>query len=119
MEIARILLSVLVAVLLLGTGGGKVLRLGYSQRGRIELGLSQSFWILTGTLELLATIGLIAGIWLVPLGLAAAVGVVALMIGALSFRLRTRDPKVIRGVVADLIVAILAVAVVVLSVLSL
>jgi hypothetical protein len=119
MEIARVVLSVLVAVLLLGTGGGKVLRLGYSQPGRTELGLSQAFWSFTGSLELLATIGLVAGIWVVPLGLAAAVGVVALMIGALSFRLRTRDPKVIRGVIADIVVAILAAAVVVLSILSL
>ena len=119
MEIARIVLSVLMAVLLLVTGGGKILDLPFSRGNRDRLSVHPTFWRVTGLLEVLATVGLAWGIWFVPFGLAAAVGVDLLMIGALVFRLRTRDPAIRREGIADVVVFLLALIVVVLSILAL
>ena len=44
-------------------------------------------------LELAGAIGVIAGLWLAPLGIAAAVGVVLYFVGAIAAHLRVRDTK--------------------------
>jgi hypothetical protein len=118
MEIARIILSVLLALLLLVTGGGKILDLAFSRGNRDRLSVHPTFWRVTGLLEVAATVGLAWGIWFVPFGLAAAVGVDLLMIGALVFRFRTRDRAILREGIA-VVVFLLALAVVVLSILTL
>lgn len=45
---------------------------------------------LLGYVEVLAVIGIVLGIWCPAIGLAAGIGVVALMVGALGFHLRFR-----------------------------
>ncbi len=119
MEIARTVISIVVALLLLVTGGGKVLDLPFSRGNREQLKVHPVFWRVTGALEVAATVGLVWGIWFVPFGLAAAIGVVLLMIGALVFRFRTGDPKIRQQGVADIVIGLIAAAIVVLSVLSL
>ena len=119
MELARVILSVILALLLVVTGGGKVLDLPYS-RGNLEaLRVHPTFWRIIGVLELAAVVGLVWGIWFVPFGLAAAIGVVLLMLGAMGFRIRTRDAGIIRMAIADVVVLLMAGAVVVLSALAL
>lgn len=119
MEIARVILSVVMGLLLLVTGGGKVLDLAFSRGNRDALKVHPLFWRVTGALEVAATVGLIWGIWFVPFGLAAAIGVVLLMLGAIGFRIRTGDKKVIGQSVADIVLLLLAAAIIVLSVLAL
>ena len=119
MELARIILSIVLALLLVVTGGGKVLGLPYAHANREKLGVHPTFWRIIGCLELAAVVGLVWGIWLVPFGLAAAIGVALLMVGAFGFRLRTRDRAAIREGIADLVVLVLAVATIVLEVLRL
>jgi hypothetical protein len=119
MDIARIIISIVMAVLLLFTGGGKVLRLKFSQVGREQLKLPQWFWVLTGSLELAAVVGLVWGIWYVPFGLVAAIGVAVLMIGAVLFRFRSGDAGARRGSLADIPLFLGAVALIVLNALSL
>jgi len=46
---------------------------------------------LIGVAELAAAIGVLAGLWLAGLGVAAAIGMTALIIGALTFHRRARD----------------------------
>jgi hypothetical protein len=119
MEIARIILSVLLALLLLVTGGGKILDLPFSRGNRDRLSVHPTFWRVTGLLEVAATVGLGWGIWFVPFGLAASIGVDLLMIGALVFRFRTRDRAILREGIADVVIFVLALIVLVLSVLTL
>jgi DoxX-like family len=119
MEIARIVLSIIVGLLLLVTGGGKVLDLSFSRGNRDSLSVHPVFWRITGILEVAATVGLIWGIWFVPFGLAAAIGVVLLMLGAIGFRIRTRDKKIIQQSVADVVILLIAAAIILLSVLAL
>jgi hypothetical protein len=119
MELARIILSIVLALLLLVTGGGKVLDLAYSRGNLHALKVHPTFWRFIGVLELAAVVGLVWGIWFVPFGLAAAIGVVLLMLGAMGFRIRTRDAGIIRMAIADAVVLVMALAVVVLSALAL
>ncbi len=117
MDLARIILSTVLALLLVVTGGGKVLRLEFSKGNQVALGVSPRFWFVTGCLELAAVVGLVWGLWFVPFGVAAAVGVIALMIGAIAFRFRTGEAKDRRGAVADVVVGLIAAATAVLGVL--
>jgi hypothetical protein len=115
----RVILSIVVALLLVATGGGKVLRLKYSQPVREQLRLSPVFWSVTGSLELAAVVGFVWGIWFVPFGLAAAIGVVLLMIGAIVFRFRSGSATARHGAVADIVLLLISTAIIVLSVLAL
>jgi uncharacterized membrane protein len=105
--------------MLLVTGGGKVLDLPFSRGNRDALNVHPVFWRVTGILEVAATVGLVWGIWFVPFGLAAAIGVALLMIGAVGFRTRTRDRAIIKQGVADVAVFVLVIVVIALSVIAL
>jgi hypothetical protein len=115
METARIIVSAVLALMLLVTGGGKVVGLSYANGNRDALGVHPVFWRVIGILELAAVVGLIWGIWFVPFGIAAAIGVALLMLGAVGFRIRTGKRGIVRGSVADFVVLAIAVALVILS----
>jgi uncharacterized membrane protein YphA (DoxX/SURF4 family) len=119
MDIARIILSIVLGLMLLVTGGGKVLDLPFSRGNRETLSVHPVFWRITGILEVAATVGLIWGIWFVPFGLAAAIGVALLMIGAFVFRVRTGNRGIIRQGIADIAVFVLTLVVILLSILML
>jgi uncharacterized membrane protein YphA (DoxX/SURF4 family) len=119
MDIARIILSIVLGLMLLVTGGGKVLDLPFSRGNRDALSVHPVFWRVTGILEVAATVGLIWGIWFVPFDLAAAIGVALLMIGAFVFRLRTGDREVLKQGIADIAVFVLTLVVIVLSLVTL
>jgi uncharacterized membrane protein YphA (DoxX/SURF4 family) len=119
MELARVIISIVLALMLLVTGGGKVVGLKYANGNRESLGVHPVFWRVIGILELAAAVGLVWGIWFVPFGLAAAVGVALLMLGAVGFRIRTRDTAIMRQSSVDSIVFALAAVVAVFSVLAL
>jgi uncharacterized membrane protein YphA (DoxX/SURF4 family) len=119
MDIVRIILSIVLGLMLLVTGGGKVLDLAFSRGNRETLNVHPVFWRITGVLEVAATVGLIWGIWFVPFGLAAAIGVALLMIGAFGFRVRTRDKNIIKQGIADIAIFVLTGVVILLSALTL
>jgi hypothetical protein len=119
MEIARIVLSVILSLMLLVSGGGKVANLPFSRTNRDAIGVNPAFWRFTGGLELAAVVGLVWGIWFVPFGLAAAIGLAMLMLGAMVFRLRSRDRAVIAQGLADIAVFVLALVVIALNVIDL
>jgi uncharacterized membrane protein YphA (DoxX/SURF4 family) len=62
-------------------------------------------------LEIAGAVGIVAGLWTAPLGIAAAAGMVAYFIGAVIGHLRVRDTK---GAVTPLVPLALSVAVLVL-----
>jgi hypothetical protein len=109
MSIARLVLAALLGLLLLGTGGGKVRQLSSSLAIRDSLNLSNRTWKAIGTLELLAVIGLIVGVWWPTAGPLASAGVAALMLGAIIVRARVGQRST-APYVADAIVFVLAVA---------
>jgi uncharacterized membrane protein YphA (DoxX/SURF4 family) len=114
MEAVRIVLCVLLALLLLATGGGKLAGAASSHAIRDSLHVPAGRWKLVGGLEILGVVGLLAGIWMPQAGLAAAIGVVALMIGAVITRLRLgRDQTA--GIAADGVIGAVAVVAAVLN----
>jgi uncharacterized membrane protein YphA (DoxX/SURF4 family) len=117
MDIARITISVLLALMLVATGGGKLAGLSSSRAIRDGLRLSPAFWRVIGVLEILAVVGLVGGIWFPWAGVAASVGVVALMIGAVGFRLRAGG-KQRNGITGDVVILVVAAVCAALSALA-
>ena len=119
MDLARIILSIILALMLVASGGGKILDLPFSRANRDKLNVHPVFWRVTGLLEVAASVGLAWGIWFVPFGLAAAIGVALLMIGAFAFRIRSRDKSIIREGLADIAVFVFTAVAILLSALTL
>ena len=84
----HIIVSAVLALLFLATGAGKVLGLAFANRNRDALEVPPLFWRLTGVLEWAGAAGLVIGIWIPPLGVAAAIGLGVLMVGAIVARIR-------------------------------
>lgn len=84
----HVILSAVLAAFYLATGAGKVLGLAYAQKQQRAMRVSPAFWRLTGSLEWLGALGLIVGIWVPWIGLAAAIGLALFMIGAAVARVR-------------------------------
>jgi hypothetical protein len=57
---------------------------------RDRLGVGPQLWAAVAVPEALAAAGLVIGLWWAPLGVAAAIGVAALMAGATALHLRAR-----------------------------
>jgi hypothetical protein len=79
-------LALLVAVTFLGTGGVKLLGAPASLKIRDSLDVDPRLWRLIGGLEWLGVAGVLVGLAWWPVGVAACVGLVALLIGAVYTR---------------------------------
>lgn len=84
-------LSVAAALVFLLAGGQKVLMRPRVARNLRRLGLGPALTRVIGILEIAGAAGLIAGIWVAPLGIAAAAGFICLLIGALVYHARAGD----------------------------
>jgi uncharacterized membrane protein YphA (DoxX/SURF4 family) len=91
MYIAAAILSILLAFVALAAGAPKLVLKGTSAQLQSHLGLSPGLVRFIGVAEVLATVGLIVGLFWRPLGIAAAVGFAALLIGAVGFHARAGD----------------------------
>jgi hypothetical protein len=88
--IATIVLSVLAAAVL-GSGAAKLAGAKQSIAIRDRLGVAPWLWRAVGVLEVAAAGGLAAGLTVPALGIAAAVGLVLLLIGAIGKHARSHD----------------------------
>jgi hypothetical protein len=89
--IATIVLSVLVAAAVVGSGAAKLAGVKQSIEIRDRLGVAAGLWRGIGILEVAAAGGLAAGLAVPVLGIAAAVGLVLLLIGAIAKHARSHD----------------------------
>jgi hypothetical protein len=94
MFIATVVLSAVLSLLYLFGGAGKLLGASQQVTTAEHLGIPWPRFRLIGVAEISASGGLLAGLVVTPLGVAAACGLVLLMTGALAFRLRIRDSAV-------------------------
>ncbi len=115
MFVATVIVSILLAVLLSGSAFVKLTRREPFVQGYTAIGVPDT-WLpwLAGAL-LAGAAGLIVGLWWVPIGIAAAIGLIAYFLGAIGFHVRATDWK---NLVAPLAMTALSVAVLVLRVLS-
>lgn len=109
MAAATLIATLVLAAVLAGSSATKLLGVDFSTSTAQHLGISLVLNRFIGVCEAAAVIGLVAGLFWRPLALAAAVGVILLMIGAVGFHRKAGD-SVGRAAPALLVLA-LAVAV--------
>ncbi|MGW2031711.1 DoxX family protein [Streptomyces spinosus] len=91
MYIAAVVLSVLLALLSLAAGVPKVQLKGDVPNGLVAKGLGTGLVRFIGLAEVAAAVGLVVGIWWQPLGIAAAVGMAVLFLGAIRYHVKWGD----------------------------
>ena len=113
MHIAAAILSVLLALVGLGAGAPKVLLKGTSAELQSHMGLSPGLIRFIGLAEVAAAVGLVIGLFWPPLGIAAAIGFAALLIGAVGYHAKAgdyADPKARLQAMAPIVVFLVAAA---------
>lgn len=106
MFIVTVVLAILLALSFAAAGGPKVVGAKSAMEGADHLHIPHNAYRGIGVLELLAVVGLLAGLAVWPLGVAAGAGLVLLMIGAVITHIRVGDkiaqfgPAVALGVLA-------------------
>lgn len=101
-------LSGLLIFVFTGGGVGKLARFRQQVATAERLQVPWPRYRLIAIPELAAAIGLAAGLFITPLGVAAAIGLAALMAGAIAMRLRVHDAAPF--IVGDSVILALAVA---------
>lgn len=92
MYVTAAILSVLLALVSLAAGAPKALLKGDVSAGlQSHMGLSAGLVRFVGLAEVAAAVGLIAGLFWQPLGIAAAIGFAITMVGAVGFHAKAGD----------------------------
>ena len=91
MFVSTVVLSGLLAFVFGGGALGKLTKMRSQLDNANKLKISWERYRLIAVPEAAAAVGLLAGLRVAPLGVVAAAGLVALMAGALTFRIRIRD----------------------------
>jgi hypothetical protein len=91
MFVATVVLSGLLAFVFGAGAVGKLTRMKSQVDNATKLKITWSRYRLIAAPEAAGAVGLLTGLAVWPLGVAAAIGLVALMGGALAFRIRIRD----------------------------
>src|SRR5258708_33840452 len=91
MSTATVLVSVVLALLFLATAAGKLTGQRASVASRDHLAIAPVRWQQIGLLEVAGAAGLLIGLTLRPLGIAAAAGLGSLSLGAMATHLRAGD----------------------------
>lgn len=100
-----IFVAVALAALFLLSGATKILPIPASLEGRDELGVPAAAWSLLGAAEVAGAAGVLIGLSVKPLGIAAAIGLVLVALGGFGAHRRAKDPwaKAVPAVVAVLL----------------
>jgi hypothetical protein len=91
MDTAMVVVTVLLAGLFTFSASIKLLGVQRSLAIRDHLGVAPIQWRLIGGCELAGVAGVLIGLLWAPLGIAAAIGLALLSIGAVAFHLRASD----------------------------
>jgi uncharacterized membrane protein YphA (DoxX/SURF4 family) len=114
MFIATVVLAALLALAFLGAGASKLAGAKNAVDTAARLDVAFSSYRLIGAAEVLGAAGVVAGLWVPALGIAASVGLILLMIGAVIFHTRAKDKAAAAG--PAVVLALVAIAYLVLVV---
>jgi DoxX-like protein len=89
--VAKIIVTALLAAMFAFAGSIKVVGVRQSLAIRDHLGVDPTQWRLIGLLELAGVAGVLAGLKWAPIGIAAAIGLTLLILGAIVFHVRASD----------------------------
>lgn len=106
MQATVIVLSVVLAVVFVGSGGAKLVSVKPSLQIRDKLRVDERLWSFIGGLEVVGAVGLALGVVVSPIGWAAAAGLSLLMIGGIVAHARADD---LRHAAPAVLLAILSV----------
>ncbi|SMG15780.1 DoxX family protein [Agreia pratensis] len=115
MLIASIVVSVLLAIAVGGSGVNKLAKNETVMKGMDVVRVPRDGVWMLAVLELAAALGLVVGIFWWPIGVAAAIGVIVYFVGAIVAHIRVSDTK---GLGAPAVLLLVAVAALVLRLLS-
>jgi DoxX-like family len=115
MFVAYAVVAIVLSVALVASGGAKLTNQPRVVDGIGGLGVPLSWFPALALAEIAGAIGLIIGLWVPALGIAAGIGVVLYFLGALAAHLRAND----RGFAAPVVLGLLAVAAIALRIASL
>lgn len=104
MDTATVVVTLLLAALFAFSSSIKLVGVPKSLAIRDHLGVSPVQWRLIGALELAGVAGVLVGLLWAPIGIAAAIGLILLSIGAVAFHLRASDRPM------DMVPAVIGVA---------
>ncbi len=91
MDTATVIVTVLLAVLFTFAASIKLLGVPQSLTVRDRLGVKPLQWRLIGACELAGVAGVLVGLIWAPIGIAAAIGLALLSVGAIAFHRRASD----------------------------
>ena len=89
--LATVIVTVLSAILFTFSSSIKLLGAPQSLAIRDHLGVTPVLWRVIGLLELAGVAGVLAGLAWMPIGVAAAIGLALLSVGAVAFHVRASD----------------------------
>jgi hypothetical protein len=89
--VAKIVVTALLASMFAFAGLIKVFGVRQSLTIRDHLGIDPTQWRLVGLLELAGVAGVLVGLAWAPIGIAAAIGLALLVLGAIIFHVRASD----------------------------
>jgi hypothetical protein len=104
MDTATVVVTILLAALFTFSASIKLLGVAKSLEIRDHLGVKPLQWRLIGVCELAGVAGVLVGLVWAPIGIAAAIGLALLTIGAIAYHVRMSDR------IADLAPAVIGVA---------
>lgn len=108
MSTAQTVLAVALSVIFLSLGLAKIAAVPFMRKAAAHLGMTPGLYRVIGTLETAGAAGLLLGLASVPLGVATAAGLTALMVAAAVVHLRHGDPP--RQALPAAVLALTAVA---------
>jgi hypothetical protein len=89
--IATVAVTIVLALLFTFSSSIKLLGATQSLEIRDHLGVTPGLWRVIGVLELAGVVGVLVGLAWAPIGVAAAVGLALLSVGAVVFHIRASD----------------------------
>jgi uncharacterized membrane protein YphA (DoxX/SURF4 family) len=94
MFIAAAIVSSLLAVALIASGRGKLVKDPQVMKIMTKVGVPEDkLWLLAAA-EFAGAVGLVAGLFWWPIGVAAAIGVILYFVGAVASHLRVKDKNI-------------------------
>lgn len=88
---AAVVVSLLLALAILGSGAATLAKVPAVVDNMTAVGWPRErLWVLAA-LKILGAVGLVVGLWVAPVGVAAALGVALYFVGAVVFHLRAKD----------------------------
>jgi hypothetical protein len=89
--IATVIVTIVLAVLFTFSSSIKLLGVPQSLEIRDHLSVTPTLWRVIGVLELAGVVGVLVGLAWAPIGVAAAIGLALLSVGAVAFHVRASD----------------------------